>query len=108
MTRERASPLSLAEHVSKSSRGPSGCECSRARAGLTAQLVDPVSGLRCLRGGETLPEDDIYDNRGRSEHDVEDRRATLRLGDPPGGCDFDVQAEHVQAELEPEPSLAMP
>ncbi len=42
---------------------------------------------------ETLPEDDIYESRARSEHGVEDRRATLRLADPPGGRDFDVQAE---------------
>lgn len=42
---------------------------------------------------ETLPEDDIYESRTRSEHGVADRRATLRLADPPGGRDFDVQAE---------------
>jgi len=48
---------------------------------------------------ETLPEDDIYESRTRSEHGVEDRRATLRLADPPGGRDFDVPAE-------PEPSGA--
>lgn len=42
---------------------------------------------------ETLPEDAIYDSRGRLERGVEDCWTTLRLGDPPGGGDFDVQVE---------------
>jgi hypothetical protein len=55
--------------------------------------MTPFRGLRCLRGMETLPEDDIYQTWGRSERSTEDRWATLRLGDRPGGCDLDVQAE---------------
>lgn len=42
---------------------------------------------------ETLPEDDIYERRTRSEHGVADHRATLHLADQSGGRDFDVQAE---------------
>lgn len=64
------------------------------RAGLAAQnSLTPFWGLRCLKGMETLPEDDIYESRTRSEHGVADHRATLRLADQPRGRDFDVPAE---------------
>lgn len=55
--------------------------------------MTPFRGLRCLRFVETLPEDNIYDSRGRLERGVEDCWTTLRLGDPPGGGDFDIQVE---------------
>lgn len=45
-----------------------------------------------MRVVETLPEDDVYESRAPSGHAAEDA-VTMRLGDPPGGCDFGVQAE---------------
>lgn len=42
---------------------------------------------------ETLPEDDIYESLGPSARGVAHRRATLRLADLSGGCDFDAQPE---------------
>jgi hypothetical protein len=46
---------------------------------------------------EILPEDDIYERRGRSEHGVADHRAPLRPANQPDGRDFD------DVPTEPEP-----
>jgi hypothetical protein len=50
-------------------------------------------GRRCLRGMETLPEDDIYESRARFRRGGEDRLTVIRLGDPAGGRDVDVEAK---------------
>jgi len=42
---------------------------------------------------ETLPEEDIYENLAPSARGAADHRATLRLADLSGGCDFDAQPE---------------
>ncbi len=42
---------------------------------------------------ETLPEDDIYESPARLKRGGEDRLAVIRLGDPAGGGDCDVEAK---------------
>ena len=60
--------------------------------------LTPFWGLRCSRGMQTLPEDEIYEDSARLRRGGEDRRSVIRLGDPGGGGDVD-------AEPKPEPEL---